>query len=135
MPSATWRSSETTLVSSRYISSSPQGWQTGLAAWGSRTRCHHHQAWPACPRCWFADLSVAGIAQRVLPSVVSISTRSIGGSGTGSGFVDLSPTAFSVSTCGEIYISGWGGIKNRLFRQYCWSLCWSNTGIKLCAKK
>ena len=31
--------------------------------------------------------SVAGIAQRVLPSVVSISTRSIGGSGTGSGFV------------------------------------------------
>ena len=35
--------------------------------------------------------------------------------GTGSGFVDLSPTAFSVSTCGEIYISGWGGIKNRLY--------------------
>ncbi len=31
--------------------------------------------------------SVAGIAQRVLPSVVSISTRSIGGGGTGSGFV------------------------------------------------
>lgn len=31
--------------------------------------------------------SVAGIAQRVLPSVVSISTRSIGGAGTGSGFV------------------------------------------------
>jgi len=31
--------------------------------------------------------SVAGIAQRVLPSVVSISTRSISGGGTGSGFV------------------------------------------------
>ena len=31
--------------------------------------------------------SVAGIAQRVLPSVVSISTRSIDGAGTGSGFV------------------------------------------------
>ena len=31
--------------------------------------------------------SVAGIAQRVLPSVVSISTRSSSGSGTGSGFV------------------------------------------------
>jgi len=31
--------------------------------------------------------SVAGIAQRVLPSVVSISTRSISGAGTGSGFV------------------------------------------------
>jgi putative serine protease PepD len=31
--------------------------------------------------------SVAGIAQRVLPSVVSISTRSLNGGGTGSGFV------------------------------------------------
>ena len=31
--------------------------------------------------------SVAGIAQRVLPSVVTISTRSIDGAGTGSGFV------------------------------------------------
>jgi putative serine protease PepD len=31
--------------------------------------------------------SVAGIAQRVLPSVVSISTRSLSGGGTGSGFV------------------------------------------------
>jgi len=31
--------------------------------------------------------SVAGIAQRVLPSVVSISTRSFSGGGTGSGFV------------------------------------------------
>jgi putative serine protease PepD len=31
--------------------------------------------------------SVAGIAQRVLPSVVSISTRSVDGAGTGSGFV------------------------------------------------
>ena len=31
--------------------------------------------------------SVAGIAQRVLPSVVSISTRTISGAGTGSGFV------------------------------------------------
>ena len=31
--------------------------------------------------------SVAGIAQRVLPSVVSISTRTLNGSGTGSGFV------------------------------------------------
>lgn len=31
--------------------------------------------------------SVAGIAQRVLPSVVSISTRTLSGAGTGSGFV------------------------------------------------
>ncbi len=35
--------------------------------------------------------------------------------GTGSGFSDISPTAFSVSVCGDIYLSGWGGIKNRTF--------------------
>ncbi len=33
--------------------------------------------------------------------------------GTGKTSVDISPTAFSVSLCGDIYISGWGGIKNR----------------------
>ncbi len=33
--------------------------------------------------------------------------------GTGNKSVDISPTAFSVSLCGDIYISGWGGIKNR----------------------
>ena len=41
--------------------------------------------------------------------------------GTGSGYVDLSPTAFSVSTCGDIYISGWGGIKNRLYSKSTYS--------------
>ena len=35
--------------------------------------------------------------------------------GTGSGSSDISPTAFSVSVCGDIYLSGWGGIKNRTF--------------------
>lgn len=41
--------------------------------------------------------------------------------GTGSSYVDLSPTAFSVSTCGDIYISGWGGIKNRLYSKATYS--------------
>lgn len=32
--------------------------------------------------------------------------------GTGSGEVDISPTAFLVSNCGQIYLSGWGGASN-----------------------
>jgi gliding motility-associated-like protein len=32
--------------------------------------------------------------------------------GTGSGAIDISPTAFMVSECGQIYFSGWGGEVN-----------------------
>jgi len=32
--------------------------------------------------------------------------------GTGSGQIDISPTAFMVSICGQIYMSGWGGSTN-----------------------
>ncbi|MFN8699351.1 MAG: gliding motility-associated C-terminal domain-containing protein [Flavobacteriales bacterium] len=32
--------------------------------------------------------------------------------GTGSGAIDISPTAFLVSDCGQIYFSGWGGGTN-----------------------
>ncbi len=32
--------------------------------------------------------------------------------GTGSGAVDISPTAFLVSDCDQIYFSGWGGLTN-----------------------
>lgn len=32
--------------------------------------------------------------------------------GTGSGAIDISPTAFLVSNCGQIYFSGWGGETN-----------------------
>lgn len=34
--------------------------------------------------------------------------------GTGSGEIDISPTAFLVSDCNQIYISGWGGHTNSL---------------------
>lgn len=32
--------------------------------------------------------------------------------GSGSGYVDISPTAFLVSNCNEIYLAGWGGSVN-----------------------
>jgi len=34
--------------------------------------------------------------------------------GTGSGNVDLSPTAFMIDTCERIFYSGWGGVTNNL---------------------
>lgn len=41
-------------------------------------------------------------------STIEISTAI----GTGSGQIDISPTAFLVSNCGQIYLSGWGGSTN-----------------------
>ncbi|MCH2199604.1 MAG: gliding motility-associated C-terminal domain-containing protein [Flavobacteriales bacterium] len=38
--------------------------------------------------------------------------------GTGSGAIDISPTAFLVSDCGQIYFSGWGGMTNALNSDY-----------------
>jgi hypothetical protein len=38
--------------------------------------------------------------------------------GTGSGSPDISPTAFLVSDCGQIYISGWGGLLNQDYEHY-----------------
>lgn len=38
--------------------------------------------------------------------------------GTGSGEVDISPTAFLVSDCDQIYFSGWGGLTNSLQAPY-----------------
>lgn len=32
--------------------------------------------------------------------------------GTGSGAIDISPTAFLVNNCGHLYIAGWGGVTN-----------------------
>lgn len=41
--------------------------------------------------------------------------------GTGSGEIDISPTAFLVSDCEQIYISGWGGDVNTLFCNECYA--------------
>lgn len=38
--------------------------------------------------------------------------------GTGSGAIDISPTAFLVSDCDQIYFSGWGGWTNSLNSNY-----------------
>jgi gliding motility-associated-like protein len=38
--------------------------------------------------------------------------------GTGSGAIDISPTAFLVSDCDQIYLSGWGGDTNTMNSQW-----------------
>ncbi len=38
--------------------------------------------------------------------------------GTGSGVIDISPTAFLVSDCDQIYLAGWGGLTNVLSAPY-----------------
>ncbi len=38
--------------------------------------------------------------------------------GTGSGAIDISPTAFLVSDCDQIYLSGWGGMTNVMSSPY-----------------
>lgn len=38
--------------------------------------------------------------------------------GSSSGAIDISPTAFLVSDCDQIYFSGWGGLTNSLYSPY-----------------
>jgi gliding motility-associated-like protein len=47
--------------------------------------------------------------------------------GTGSGHIDISPTAFLVSDCGQIYFSGWGGGTNSLTCQGVYSCYATNS--------
>jgi gliding motility-associated-like protein len=57
--------------------------------------------------------------------------------GTGSGEIDISPTAFLVSNCEQIYISGWGGDvnNNNCFAQpgYCYAQESTTMGLPLSA--
>ena len=41
--------------------------------------------------------------------------------GTGSGEIDISPTAFLVSDCDQIYFSGWGGATNANNSNFAWA--------------
>jgi gliding motility-associated-like protein len=49
--------------------------------------------------------------------------------GTGSGDIDISPTAFLVSDCNQIYFSGWGGSTNTNYSQ--WATSSTTNGLPL----
>lgn len=49
--------------------------------------------------------------------------------GTGSGEIDISPTAFLVSECNQIYFSGWGGLTNTNYSQ--WATSSTTIGLPL----
>ncbi|MFM7310182.1 MAG: gliding motility-associated C-terminal domain-containing protein [Flavobacteriales bacterium] len=51
--------------------------------------------------------------------------------GTGSGEIDISPTAFLVSECEQIYISGWGGEVNANFCNFAPCYAESSTTLNL----
>jgi len=51
--------------------------------------------------------------------------------GTGSGEIDISPTAFLVSDCNQIYFSGWGGSTNSLTCQTLTCLAYASTTLNL----
>jgi gliding motility-associated-like protein len=51
--------------------------------------------------------------------------------GTGSGEIDISPTAFLVSDCNQIYFSGWGGTTNSLTCQSLTCLAYASTTLNL----
>jgi gliding motility-associated-like protein len=55
--------------------------------------------------------------------------------GTGSGEIDISPTAFLVSDCEQIYISGWGGEVNSNFCQFnpCYATSSTTSGLPISA--
>ncbi len=55
--------------------------------------------------------------------------------GTGSGEIDISPTAFLVSDCEQIYISGWGGEVNSNFCQFnpCYATSSTTQGLPVSA--
>jgi gliding motility-associated-like protein len=55
--------------------------------------------------------------------------------GTGSGEIDISPTAFLVSDCEQIYISGWGGDVNSDFCQFnpCYATSSTTFGLPVSA--
>ncbi len=51
--------------------------------------------------------------------------------GTGSGEIDISPTAFLVSDCNQIYFSGWGGESNSISCQSLTCLAYNSTTFNL----
>lgn len=56
--------------------------------------------------------------------------------GTGSGQIDISPTAFLVSDCGQIYFSGWGGGTNSQTCQWvysCYATASTTNGLPITA--
>ena len=67
-------------------------------------------AWAITPGC-YGTANSGQFIRKYTPNLLTINwTTMIGG---GSGNVEISPTAFLVSDCYEIYLSGWGGSINQ----------------------
>ncbi len=65
--------------------------------------------WGVTPGC-YGNANSGQFIQKYSPNLATIAWTTMIGAGTGN--VEISPTAFLVSDCYDIYLSGWGGVLN-----------------------
>ncbi len=75
-------------------------------------------AWPITPSC-YGNPNSGQFVRKYTSDLMNISWTTMIGAGTG--HVELSPTAFLVSDCYDIYLAGWGGILNQTYAQAAYS--------------
>lgn len=75
-------------------------------------------AWPISPGC-YGNPNSGQFVRKYTSDLMTISWTTMIGAGTG--HVELSPTAFLVSDCYDIYLAGWGGILNQTYAQAAYS--------------
>ncbi|MCX6182145.1 MAG: gliding motility-associated C-terminal domain-containing protein [Bacteroidetes bacterium] len=73
-------------------------------------------SYPIAPASVYANPGSGQFIHKMNNTLTSTIFSSVFGGGTGN--IQLSPTAFLVSNCEDIYISGWGGKSNSNFRNY-----------------
>jgi gliding motility-associated-like protein len=75
-------------------------------------------AWPITAGC-YSNPNSGQFIRKYSSDLVTISWTTMIGAGTG--HVELSPTAFLVSDCYDIYLAGWGGVLNQTYAQAAYS--------------
>jgi gliding motility-associated-like protein len=75
-------------------------------------------SWPISAGC-YGNANSGQYVRKYTSDLQTISWTTMVGAGTG--HVELSPTAFLVSDCYDIYLAGWGGILNQTYAQAAFS--------------
>lgn len=75
-------------------------------------------SWPISSGC-YGNANSGQFVRKYTSDLMNISWTTMIGAGTG--HVELSPTAFLVSDCYDIYLAGWGGILNQTYAQAIYS--------------
>lgn len=75
-------------------------------------------SWPISSGC-YGNPNSGQFVRKYTSDLLTISWTTMIGAGTG--HVELSPTAFLVSDCFDIYLAGWGGVLNQTYAQAAFS--------------